>query len=86
MFSLKSEVRAAKVSGNLDSPEGGLDALMQAVVCDVCPIKFKFFVLFTTGLTVSITLTGYWMALGIAQAYRLLNRCGFPLRWRWKGN
>lgn len=26
-------VRAAKVSGNLDAPEGGFDALMQAVVC-----------------------------------------------------
>lgn len=26
-------VRAAKVSGNLDSPEGGLDAVMQAMVC-----------------------------------------------------
>nr|CAD7426152.1 unnamed protein product [Timema monikensis] len=27
------EVRNAKVSGNLDAPEGGFDAIMQAVVC-----------------------------------------------------
>ncbi|XP_055370761.1 integrin beta-PS-like [Condylostylus longicornis] len=27
------EVKAAKVSGNIDSPEGGLDAMMQAIVC-----------------------------------------------------
>ena len=31
----EQEVTAAKVSGNLDSPEGGLDALMQAIVCEV---------------------------------------------------
>ena len=30
----ESEVRSAKVSGNLDSPEGGLDALMQVIVCE----------------------------------------------------
>jgi integrin beta 1 len=30
----EAEVTAAKVSGNLDSPEGGLDALMQVVVCE----------------------------------------------------
>ncbi|CAG9858294.1 unnamed protein product [Phyllotreta striolata] len=28
-----SQVKAAKVSGNLDSPEGGLDAIIQAMVC-----------------------------------------------------
>lgn len=28
-----SEVADARVSGNLDAPEGGLDALMQAIVC-----------------------------------------------------
>lgn len=27
------KVREAKISGNLDSPEGGFDALMQAIVC-----------------------------------------------------
>lgn len=27
------QVRKSKVSGSLDSPEGGLDALMQAMVC-----------------------------------------------------
>jgi integrin beta 1 len=30
----ESEVNAAKVSGNLDAPEGGLDALMQAITCE----------------------------------------------------
>jgi integrin beta 1 len=30
----ETEVTSAKVSGNLDSPEGGLDALMQAIVCE----------------------------------------------------
>jgi protocadherin alpha len=30
----EAEVTNAKVSGNLDSPEGGLDALMQVIVCD----------------------------------------------------
>lgn len=29
----KEQVAAAKVSGNLDAPEGGFDAIMQAVVC-----------------------------------------------------
>jgi len=29
----KGEVRRAAVSGNLDAPEGGFDAIMQAVVC-----------------------------------------------------
>ncbi|CAH1183280.1 unnamed protein product [Phaedon cochleariae] len=27
------QVRSSKVSGNLDTPEGGLDAIMQAIVC-----------------------------------------------------
>lgn len=29
-----TEVRDARVSGNLDAPEGGFDAIMQAIVCD----------------------------------------------------
>lgn len=28
-------VSQARVSGNLDAPEGGFDAIMQAVVCKV---------------------------------------------------
>lgn len=28
-----SEVEATRISGNLDAPEGGFDAIMQAVVC-----------------------------------------------------
>lgn len=27
------EVAATRISGNLDAPEGGFDAIMQAVVC-----------------------------------------------------
>ncbi|KAK3869052.1 hypothetical protein Pcinc_025612 [Petrolisthes cinctipes] len=30
----KSSVSGAQISGNMDSPEGGFDALMQAMVCD----------------------------------------------------
>ena len=30
MLKLKWKVRAAPISGNIDNPEGGLDALMQA--------------------------------------------------------
>ena len=29
----QSEVKQAQVSGNLDAPEGGFDAIMQAIVC-----------------------------------------------------
>ena len=32
---LQDKVNAAKVSGNLDAPEGGFDAIMQAVACEV---------------------------------------------------
>ena len=28
-------MRRAKVSGNLDAPEGGFDAIMQAIMCGV---------------------------------------------------
>lgn len=31
----KREVKKQNISGNLDSPEGSLDAMMQAVVCGV---------------------------------------------------
>lgn len=30
---LQERVRNAPISGNMDSPEGGFDALMQAIVC-----------------------------------------------------
>ena len=33
---LQAKVRNAKMSGNLDAPEGGLDAVMQAITCEVC--------------------------------------------------
>ena len=29
----QGEVKQAQVSGNLDAPEGGFDAIMQAIVC-----------------------------------------------------
>lgn len=32
---LQTKVQEAKVSGNLDAPEGGLDAVMQAIACEV---------------------------------------------------
>jgi len=35
-FLLQAKVRNAKMSGNLDAPEGGLDAVMQAITCEVC--------------------------------------------------
>lgn len=31
---MQGEVKSARVSGNLDAPEGGFDAIMQAIVCD----------------------------------------------------
>lgn len=31
----ESEVNKQRISGNLDSPEGTLDAIMQAAVCGV---------------------------------------------------
>lgn len=32
-MNIQDEVKKAAVSGNLDAPEGGFDAIMQAVVC-----------------------------------------------------
>ena len=32
---LQTFVNAAPISGNLDSPEGGFDAIMQAIACKV---------------------------------------------------
>jgi len=31
-----TRVNATNISGNLDGPEGGFDAMMQAIVCGVC--------------------------------------------------
>lgn len=39
VFSFQDKVNAAKVSGNLDAPEGGFDAIMQAIACEVCQIS-----------------------------------------------
>lgn len=36
-------VRSAQVSGNLDAPEGGFDAIMQAIVCKVTMEKHYFY-------------------------------------------
>lgn len=38
----KNEVSKQKISGNLDSPEAGLDAIMQAAVCKVKLSCFMF--------------------------------------------
>lgn len=32
---MKNKVNETQISGNLDSPEGGFDAIMQSVVCHV---------------------------------------------------
>ena len=32
-FDFQGEVKQAQVSGNLDAPEGGFDAIMQAITC-----------------------------------------------------
>lgn len=34
-FWLQKEVDKAEISGNLDAPEGGFDAIMQAILCNV---------------------------------------------------
>ncbi len=34
---LQRKVEEAPISGNLDSPEGGFDAIMQAIACKVSP-------------------------------------------------
>ena len=31
-------MRNANISGNLDGPEGGFDAVMQAIACEVCTL------------------------------------------------
>lgn len=38
-------VRSAQVSGNLDAPEGGFDAIMQAIVCKVTIQKYNLYYL-----------------------------------------
>lgn len=36
-FLLQTKITEQKISGNLDAPEGGFDALMQVAVCEnVC--------------------------------------------------
>lgn len=34
-FNCQEKVKNAKISGNLDAPEGGFDALMQVMVCPI---------------------------------------------------
>ena len=34
----ESKVDLTELTGNVDSPESGMDALMQAIVCDGMPI------------------------------------------------
>lgn len=34
-FFAQKEVDKAQISGNLDAPEGGFDAIMQAISCNV---------------------------------------------------
>ena len=44
-FNFQYQVREAPVSGNIDAPEGGLDAIMQTIVCDVYRVEIEKFVL-----------------------------------------
>lgn len=39
-------VRAAQVSGNLDAPEGGFDAIMQAIVCKVIYMHYSHYLIY----------------------------------------
>lgn len=32
-------IKQQRISGNMDTPEGGLDAMLQAAVCQVCIYK-----------------------------------------------
>jgi len=36
------EVENTQISGNLDAPEGGFDAIMQAIACRVRPCVCSF--------------------------------------------
>ena len=35
----QDKVGKSMVSGNLDAPEGGFDAIMQALACEVCRLR-----------------------------------------------
>ena len=81
-------VSQQQISGNLDSPEGGFDAIMQVAVCEV-----------RRGQTGSASVSVMWtsqtneetLVFILPGAYRLeerdssagvFHRCWFPLRWR----
>lgn len=40
-FVFQEKVNSAKVSDSLDAPEGGFDAIMQAIACKVCQIYIQ---------------------------------------------
>lgn len=40
-FLFQEKVNLAKVSDSLDAPEGGFDAIMQAIACKVCQIYIQ---------------------------------------------
>lgn len=61
------EVEKQKISRNRDAPEGGFDAVMQAVVCKVgtCKhrrIKWQFKKSFITLVSLPMSLGEYWLA------------------------
>ncbi|CAL1536092.1 unnamed protein product [Lymnaea stagnalis] len=62
------KVRAARVSGNLDAPEGGFDAIMQAVTCEDeigwRPISRRMLV-FSTDAGFHYAGDGKWSSVGI---------------------
>lgn len=45
------KVRAAKISGNIDNPEGGFDGIIQAIVCEDIQWrkKARHLLVFSTG-------------------------------------
>lgn len=42
LFVLQQRVSSLNISGNLDAPEGGFDAIMQAIVCMVCTDSIQY--------------------------------------------
>lgn len=79
-------VSQQQISGNLDSPEGGFDAIMQVAVCEVgrvsqslplCPLLRLLHA--HSGV---FTCPGADRVEECDSAARLFHRCWFPLCWR----
>ena len=75
--SFQYQVREAPVSGNIDAPEGGLDAVMQAIVCDVGSLPLSADMYHGFSLVECDRLEKRF-----AKAHCLLHRCWLSLRRR----